>query len=110
MMKAMEGGMTMAIEPPEATSAEAKGFAYPRAAMAGIRMVPSAAVSAGPEPEMPAKNTQQTMATNASPPWTGPIRRLARRMRSSEIPARSSMSPAMMKNGMARSWNLARLE
>ena len=100
----------MAMEPPEATRAEAKGFAYPRAAMAGIRMVPSAAVSAGPEPEMPAKNTQQTMATSASPPWTGPMRRLARRTSRSEIPTRSRMSPAMMKNGMARSWNLAKFE
>src|SRR5512136_2337338 len=110
MMKAIEGGMMMAMEPPDAMSADAKGFAYPRAAMAGIRMVPSAAVSAGPEPEIPAKKTQQTMATKASPPWTGPMSRLASRTSRSEMPTRSRMSPAMMKKGMARSWNLARLE
>jgi hypothetical protein len=109
MMKAMLGGMMMAILPPLAMRAEANPTSYPRATMAGINTVPRAAVSAGPDPEMPAKNTQTTTATSASPPVVGPIRRFTRCTSRCEIPTRSRIRPARMKKGMARSWNLAML-
>ena len=49
-MKAMLGGMTMARPEVTDTVAAANGLSYPALAMPGIRMSPSAATVAGPEP------------------------------------------------------------
>ncbi len=70
-------------------------------------MTPSAAVSAGPEPEIPAKITPTIMVTTANPPGIGPTRRLTSLMSRFEIPHLSKIRPAKIKNGSARSWNFA---
>ena len=43
-------------------------FGYPFSSMAGIRMLPSAEVSATEEPEIPPKIMEATMLTSPSPP------------------------------------------
>ena len=68
MMKAMLGGTIIASDPDAAIRAALKSFAYPLAAMAVMRIVPRAAVSAGPEPDIPAKIKPTTIVTRASPP------------------------------------------
>jgi hypothetical protein len=108
MMKAMLGGTMIARDPADAMRAAVKSLAYPLAAMAAMRMVPRAAVSAGPEPEIPAKISPTTMVTRARPPGMGPMIRLIRWTSLFEMPHRSMIRPAKIKKGMARSWNLAR--
>ena len=66
----MDGGITMAMEEAEAISEEAKGAEKPPwLIMAGIRMMPSAATVAGPEPEIAPKNMATTTQTMAMPPF-----------------------------------------
>ena len=97
----------IAVEPPAAISAAEKDRSYPSRAMAGMRIAPIAAASAGPEPEIPPKKTQVDKATIAKAPVRCPITRFARRMIRWDIPHRSSRNPARMNRGIASSGNLA---
>ena len=64
---------------------------------------PIAETVAGPEPEIAAKNMQETTVTIASPP-TMKLTRLSAKLTSLfEIPPYPMRDPASMKNGMARS-------
>jgi hypothetical protein len=71
--------------------------------MAGIRMVPIAAVVAALEPEMAAKNIAEITVTRPRPPRARPTRAWAKLMRRPEMPAASMTAPARTKNGMAAS-------
>ena len=64
-------------------------------------MLPTAAVSAAAEPEMPAKITLVRMATRPRPPVIWPIRAEERFTRRLERPPCSISSPESMKKGMA---------
>ncbi|MPM70144.1 hypothetical protein SDC9_117097 [bioreactor metagenome] len=105
---AMEGGMTMAIEEAVAIMAEEKGAEKPpRLIMAGIRMIPSAATVAGPEPEIAPKKQATTTHTMAMPPRRCPMQSSMNWTRRVEIPAFAMMLPDRTKNGIASSRNFA---
>ena len=71
---AIEGGMTIAMEDAVAIMAEENGAEKPpRLIMAGIRMMPSAATVAGPEPEIAPKKQATTTHTMAIPPRRWPM-------------------------------------
>ena len=106
--KAMEGGMTMAIDEAAAISAEAKGAEKPpELIMAGIRMMPRAATVAGPEPEIAPKNMATITQTMAMPPFWWPTQSSMKSIRRREMPASAITLPEMTKKGMASSRNLA---
>ena len=106
-MKAMLGGMTMARPEVTDTVAAAKPLSYPALVMPGIRISPSAATVAGPDPlTAPQKVATATVAT-PRPPVMEPTRTSIRATMREAMPARSIMYPARMKNGMASSGNLA---
>ena len=69
----------------------------------GIITVATAAASAGPEPEMPPITMQTRIATTASPPFFAPTMEEAKVTSCFATPARSKISPARMKTGMASS-------
>ncbi|KAF5041217.1 hypothetical protein DSECCO2_525290 [anaerobic digester metagenome] len=105
---AMEGGMTMAMEDAVAIIAAEKGAEKPpRLIMAGIRMMPSAATVAGPEPEMAPKKQATTTHTIAIPPRRCPIQSSINSTRRVEMPAFAMMLPDSTKNGIASSKNFA---
>ena len=62
---------------------------------------PTAAVSAAPDPDTPAKIMLARTAARQMPPRTRPTRATANFTRRSEIPPRSINSPARMKYGTA---------
>ncbi len=66
--------------------------------------IPTAAVVAGPEPEMAPKKTQASAVETASPPGMGPTTLSVRAMRRRESPACSMSAPASTKTGRAMSW------
>ena len=74
--------------------------------MAGIRIMPSAATVAGPEPEIAAKKQATPTQTTISPPFIWPTQVCAKLIRRSEMPAFSMMVPPRIKNGIAISTNL----
>ena len=63
--------------------------------------MPTAAVVAGPEPEMAPKNRQATTVAAEMPPVIGPANDSARATRRLEMPAASIKAPARMKAGSA---------
>ena len=67
--------------------------------------MPTAAVVAGPEPEMAPKNRQAMTVAAEMPPVKGPARLSATLMRRREMPAASISAPARMKAGSAISGN-----
>ena len=69
--------------------------------MAGIISIPTAAVVAGPEPEIAPKNTQANAVETASPPGMGPTMFSAMATRRREMPAHSMSAPTSMKAGKA---------
>ena len=73
--------------------------------MTGIRIDPSAEISATAEPEMPPNSIDEKILTDANPPRTCPTSADANRTRRMAIPPCSISSPAKTKNGMARSEN-----
>ena len=73
--------------------------------MAGIISIPTAAVVAGPEPEIAPKNRHATTVAAEMPPVNGPANDSARLTRRFEMPAASIRAPARMKAGSAISGN-----
>ena len=69
--------------------------------MAGIRIRPSAATVAGPEPEIAAKKQATSTQTIATPPLKWPTQAWASLMRRVEMPDFSMMLPPRMKKGIA---------
>jgi len=64
-------------------------------------IAPTAAASAGPEPEMPPSTMQTSTAATASPPARLPTIDSASRTRRAATPERSKIMPARMKTGTA---------
>jgi len=93
--------MTIAKEPVAAIRPAVNPSWYPMATIAGKSMTPRAAVSAGPEPDIPAKIIPTTMVTIARPPGIGPTMRLTKRISLFDIPQRSRIRPARIKKGRA---------
>ena len=69
--------------------------------MAGIISIPTAAVVAGPEPEMAPKNTQARAVVTGRPPGMGPMMFSAMFTSLLDIPEASIRAPARMKEGRA---------
>ncbi len=69
--------------------------------MAGIISIPTAAVVAGPEPEIAPKNRQAITVAADNPPVNGPARLSATLIRRRDRPAASISAPARMKAGRA---------
>lgn len=78
--------------------------------MAGMSMVPMAAVSETAAPVMPAKKTLAMMLAWARPPRTWPARMLAKRTSLWVMPDLFMISPAKMKKGIAMSVNISKPE
>src|SRR5262252_8338785 len=74
--------------------------------MPGIRIDPSAAMSATAEPEISAKNIDAPIDTCASPPRIQPKSDEANAISRREIPDAFMIAPAKMKSGMASSGKL----
>ena len=66
-MKVTDGGMITPIAPPAAINADANDTGYPSFTIAGIKMTPSAATVAGPDPEIAAKKQDTITQTSATP-------------------------------------------
>ena len=98
---AILGGMTIAIELAAAMSAIANGALNPASTIAGIRIAPSAATVAGPEPEIAPKKHATMTQTIAIPPRLCPTQLSINLIRRLEIPAFAIIFPARMKNGIA---------
>ena len=71
--------------------------------MAGIMSMPTAAVVAGPEPEMAPKNTQESTVEMARPPGMGPTMFSAMFTSLRDMPEASMRAPASTKAGRAMS-------
>lgn len=66
-----------------------------------MRTAPTAAASAGPEPEMPPRIMHTSTAATASPPARLPTMLSASRTRRAATPERSKIMPARMNTGSA---------
>ncbi len=71
--------------------------------MTGMRIAPSAEVSATAEPEMPPNSIEEKTFTAPRPPRTLPTAAAASRTSRAAMPPCSISSPAKMKNGIASS-------
>ena len=90
----------MAMEDAEATMPVAKGaLNFSRWTIAGIRITPSAATVAAPEPDMAPKKQATTTHTMAIPPRRWPSRASMNAISRSEMPARAIMLPESTKKG-----------
>ncbi len=69
--------------------------------MAGIIIIPTAAVVAGPEPEMAPKNIQANTVAAEMPPVTGPAKLSASLTSLFEMPEASIREPASINAGRA---------
>ena len=69
--------------------------------MAGIISIPTAAVVAGPEPEIAPKNRQAKTVAAEMPPVKGPAKLSATLTKRRDMPADSISAPARMKAGKA---------
>ena len=105
-MNTMLGGIIIATPPLAAIKAEAKPLSYPAFIMAGIRIAPSAATVAGPEPDTAPQNRETITVAIAKPPGTSPTTSSTNRIILREMPARSITSPASTKKGTANNVNL----
>jgi hypothetical protein len=95
------GGMIGPMMEAHAVTIAANPRGYPCRTMLGISMDPTAAQSARATPVTPAKNMLATMVTWANPPLRWPTMLSARSIRPGSTPARTIISPAMMKKGIA---------
>ena len=99
----MLGGMSTPSVPPVATMAAESGAGYLRLSMAGTMTPPTAAVVAGPDPEMAEKNMEANTLTMPSPPRTLPMTASATPTSLREIPPDSMTVPARKNIGTATS-------
>jgi len=99
------GGMIGPMHELAAVTAALYAAPYPSSFIAGIKMDPTAAVSATAAPVMPAKNTLTPMFTSASAPGILPNKTIQKSTNFLEIPDLPINSPAKMKNGTARRGN-----
>ncbi len=102
----MDGGIIIPMQAEDATNPAANLPEYFCSFMAGIRMLPSAEVSAEDDPLTPPKIMLATTVTAANPPGRKPTRALEKFTIRRVSPPVSMMAPASMKNGMARSTQL----
>ncbi len=97
----VEGGIIIPmVEEATVMPAEASG-GYPRSSMAGIRILPSAEVSATEEPEIPPKIMEATILTSPSPPRIGFKSCRQKLMILLVMPPVFISSPASINRGMA---------
>ena len=75
--------------------------------IAGIRVDPSADVSATADPERPANSIDDRMLTCARPPRMWPMKAWENSTRRRVMPPRFMTSPASIKNGSAISGKLS---
>ena len=73
--------------------------------MAGIISIPTAAVVAGPDPEMAPKKRQDKIVEAAMPPVNGPAMASATATRRLEMPADSMSAPERINAGSAMMGN-----
>ncbi len=83
----------------------AEALAIPCLRMAGIRMDPTAAISAEAAPVTPEQNIRETMVTMARPPGKLPTTAIENRTNRMDIPAKFIRLTATMNMGMARRTN-----
>ena len=100
-MSRMLGGIMTPRVPPVATMAPAKPRGYLRSSRDGTIPPPTAAVVAGPEPELAEKNMDARMVTMPSPPRMPPIMASATSTSLRESPPRSMTIPARKNMGTA---------
>src|SRR5712692_4190337 len=103
----MLGGMMMANDAATEVSPAVNAGGYPFWTMAGMITLPIAATSATADPEISAKNIDETTFTMPNPPRMCPTSVEAMLMMRREIPVELMIPPARMNSGMARSGNLA---
>ncbi|OPY93119.1 MAG: hypothetical protein A4E73_00441 [Syntrophaceae bacterium PtaU1.Bin231] len=103
MMKATEGGIRISVEPAAAVTLAAKDGGYPFLIMAPSMTPPTAAVQAGPEPEMPPITMATRIVMTARDPRPCPMMDAAKRSSRAATPDRSKMAPARTNIGTARS-------
>ena len=102
----IEGGMITASVADDDITAAASGAGYPLAFIAGIRIDPSAAMSATAEPEISAKNIDAPTDTCARPPRIQPNSADATAISRCEMPDAFMIAPARMNSGIASSGKL----
>src|SRR5699024_462007 len=95
------GGIIGPTTDAEAVSTTLKSVLYPFCSIAGIIVEPIAAVSAAPEPDIPAIIILAKIFTCANPPLKCPTTDSAKFNKRIVIPALFIISPANIKNGMA---------
>ena len=101
----MLGGMMGPMIEDAAVTAAANRRVYPSFSMAGIRIEPSAEVSATAEPLKPANMMEDRMFTWASPPRRWPTTAFANRTSRAVMSPTFMIWPASMKSGIASSGN-----
>ncbi len=106
-MNATDGGIRMSVDPAAAVTEAAKAGGYPLRIMAASMTPPTAAVQAGPDPDIPPMTMATRMVMTARAPRPRPMMASANRSSRSATPARSKMAPARTNMGMARSGYLA---
>src|SRR5699024_9028945 len=95
----IEGGIILPSSPELATVAAAKLLGYPFFSIAGISVVPTAAVVAEEEPDIVAKIMDVRTAAAPRPPLNHPISVFAKLINLVETPPVVIIFPASMKNG-----------
>ena len=98
---AILGGITIAMELAAAIRAVAKAALNPASIIAGMRIAPSAATVAGPEPEIAPKKQATITETMAIPPLLCPTQLSTNLIKRFDIPAFAIILPAIMKKGIA---------
>src|ERR1035437_3102544 len=93
-MNAIDGGIRMSVDPAAAITLAEKGRGYPALIIDGSITAPTAAESAGPEPEIPPRIIATSTAVIASEPRLWPTTADAKGTILPATPARSKISPA----------------
>ena len=97
----MDGGMTTASTAETAVMAIENDLSYPSLTCASIKSLPWLAASAVDEPEMPAKNTDNTTLICAKPPGKCPTSARDSRISLSVMPPVFIRLAVSKKNGTA---------
>src|SRR5690625_1371096 len=105
MINGILGGITTPIVLAAAKTAPEYSASYFRFTIDGINIEPIAATTAGPEPEIAAKNILAIIPAMASPPAILPAIDSATFIKLSAIPPRPINVPTNIKNGTAISEN-----
>gem|GEM_PF-4810311 len=106
-MNATEGGIRISVDPAAAVTLAANPGAYPARIMAPSITPPTAAVHAGPEPEIPPMIMATRIVMTARDPRPVPIMDVVNRRSLEATPERSNIAPARTNMGMASRGYLA---